>query len=272
MIVDPKWRQLGWRHMVWDLVRYCVSLRSPKARAEWRSQLERTRTMQINDAGRFPIEPESVQLFFDYLQARERAFQEACGLLRTEAEALAFCTAQGTAVGKTTTRSQEHHQSSKALVAAVSSIAARVCHRHGIGSDLDPSTRCVWCAQNGLHVTARNLDGAVPSLANPTIVWEIKEYWGKTKGGSKMSDALYECNLVGRELREFEEGAGISVTHVVFMDGKEQWGSRESDLKRFVDLYHQGVIDHLFIGREVETEWEPTLDRLLSGTVHQATP
>jgi hypothetical protein len=116
---------------------------------------------------------------------------------------------------------------------------------------------------NKLHVTARNLDGAIPSLANPGIVWEIKEYWGKTKGGSKMSDAVYECNLVGRELREFEERTKARITHIVFVDGKEQWSHRQSDLKRFIDLFHQGIIDYLFVGRDVETEWEETLDSLL---------
>ena len=116
---------------------------------------------------------------------------------------------------------------------------------------------------NNLHVTARNLDGAIPSLANPTIIWEIKEYWGKTKGGSKMSDAVYECNLVGRELREFEERSSASIKHIVFVDGKEQWSHRQSDLKRFIDLFHQGIIDHLVVGREVETEWKKILQTLL---------
>ena len=55
------------------------------------------------------------------------------------------------------------------------------------------------------------------------MVWEIKEYWGKTKGGSKMSDAVYECALVGLELRDFEERTGAPrVQHVVFVDGKDQ--------------------------------------------------
>ena len=129
--------------------------------------------------------------------------------------------------------------------------------------EANPQRRCVWCVKNGLHVTARNLDGAIPSLANPTIIWEIKEYWGKTKGGSKMSDAVYECNLVGRELREFEERTGISVAHVVFVDGKEQWSARKSDLARFIDLSHQGIIDYLFVGKEIELQWEKTLLRLL---------
>jgi hypothetical protein len=113
-------------------------------------------------------------------------------------------------------------------------------------------------------VTARNLDGAIPALTNPTVVWEIKEYWGKTKGGSKMSDALYECNLVGLELREFEEYAGLRVAHIVFLDGKEQWTVRRSDVVRFIDLHNQGLIDHLIVGREVENDWARILNAALS--------
>ena len=77
----------------------------------------------------------------------------------------------------------------------------------------------------------------MPSLENPTLVWEIKEYWGKTKGGSKMSDAVYECHLVGLELRMFEEKIGRSIRHAVFVDGKEQWSHRKSDLLRFIEIY-----------------------------------
>jgi hypothetical protein len=75
-----------------------------------------------------------------------------------------------------------------------------------------------------------------------------------------MSDAVYECALVGRELRDFEERSGLPrVPHVVFLDGKNQWSHRRSDLKRFIDLFHQGIIDHLIIGKEVETEWKDLL-------------
>ncbi len=78
-----------------------------------------------------------------------------------------------------------------------------------------------------------------------------------------MSDAVYECNLVGRELREFEERSGAKIEHIVFIDGREQWSYRQSDLRRFVDLFHQGLIDYLFVGREVETDWQETLSALL---------
>jgi hypothetical protein len=78
-----------------------------------------------------------------------------------------------------------------------------------------------------------------------------------------MSDAVYECQLVGREIREYEELSGTKIAHIVFIDGKTQWLARMSDLLRFIDLEHQGLIDHLLIGKEVESEWEPLLRSLV---------
>lgn len=184
-------------------------------------------------------------------------------MLRTEEEALAYCERIGAEVTKVRTRNQDHHQSSAAMVAAVSYIAGEHCLERGLGFSKAPQRRCVWLVDNHLHITARNLDGAIPSLDSPEIVWEIKEYWGKTKGGSKMSDAVYECALVGRELREFEERSGADrVPHVVFLDGKVQWSHRRADLKRFIDLFHQGFVDHLIVGREVEIEWQELLSSI----------
>ncbi|MEW6636824.1 MAG: hypothetical protein AB1425_08420 [Actinomycetota bacterium] len=186
-------------------------------------------------------------------------------MLRTEEEALAYCRSIGAEVRKVRTQSQDHHQSSAAMVAAVSYIAGEYCLECDLTFNKSPDRRCVWMVNNQLHVTARNLDGAIPSLDSPRMVWEIKEYWGKTKGGSKMSDALYECALVGRELREFEDRSGAQrVEHTVFLDGKDQWSHRQSDLKRFIDLFHQGLVDHLIVGREVETEWGKLLRTVFS--------
>ena len=70
-----------------------------------------------------------------------------------------------------------------------------------------------------------------------------------------MSDAVYECHLVGLELRMFEAKCGFSIDHIVFVDGKQQWDSRKSDLLRLIDLHQQGLIDHLVVGREVESDW-----------------
>lgn len=220
--------------------------------------------MEIDKNHDFSIPAGHVELFFDYLKYREHDFENAQRLLRTEEEALAYCEEIGAEVRKVRTRSQDHHQSSAAMVAAVSYVAGEHCLERSMGFDIAPYRRCVWLTNSQLHVTARNLDGAIPSLDSPKMVWEIKEYWGKTSGGSKMSDALYECALVGRELRDFEERSGTPrVQHIVFLDGNDQWASRKSDLKRFIDLFHQGLVDHLFIGRDVETEWKALLNSLL---------
>jgi len=257
------WKSLGWRHSVWDLLRYYCSLRGEK-RDNWVTNLNSTLRLSVDERTEFPVKEEDVRLFVRYLTHRGKQAQHAMSLLRSEIEALEYCAVRGIEASRTTTQSQDHHQSSKAMIAAVTDIAQRVSKAHGATIESSPQTRCVWLTEQHLHVTARNLDGAIPGLANPLFVWEIKEYWGKTKGGSKMSDAVYECNLVGRELREFEERAGITVYHIVFVDGKTQWSYRKSDLVRFLDLTNQGLIDYLFVGREVETEWEDTLTRLFA--------
>jgi hypothetical protein len=265
MKANRKWRQLGWRHPIWDFIRFysVVQRQKKELAARWTTKLKESRIMEVDATHDLPIEPAHVKLFFDYLEKRNEDFAHAAGMLRTEAEALAFCAGLGVTVSRITTKSTEHHQSSSAMVAAVSSIAGRLCLKKGLTLSVKPDRRCAWLVNNLLHVTARNLDGAIPSLACPFVVWEIKEYWGKTKGGSKMSDAVYECNLVGRELREFEERSKASITHVVFLDGQEQWSHRQSDMRRFIDLFHQGIIDHLIIGKEVESEWEPLLVSLM---------
>lgn len=260
----PPWSDLGWRHGLWDLVRYYCSLRGDQQRGEWLSRLLESGRMSVADSGEFPIDRSTIDLLARYLNERERAFIQAFSHLRTEEQALAFCAANAIDVGTTRTKSADHHQSSKALVATVSHVASEVCASLGLPIETNPQRRCVWCTENALHVTARNLDGAIPGLANPLVIWEIKEYWGKTSGGSKMSDAVYECNLVGRELREFRDRSGIVVKHIVFVDGQEQWAARKSDLARFLDLMNQGLIDHLLVGFEVQVEWEPTLRQILT--------
>lgn len=261
MNINQKWRDLGYRHPLWDYVRFysVVRRQNKKDRERWEEKM-RGNTMEIDSNHDLSIPGEHADLFFEYLRSRENDFESAVSALRTEEEALDYCDWIGAEVTKTRTQSQDHHQSSKALVAAVSYTAGEHCLQQDLDFNVAPARRCVWLVDNRLHVTARNLDGAIPSLDSPELIWEIKEYWGKTKGGSKMSDAVYECALVGRELREFEERSGASrIAHAVFLDGKNQWASRASDLKRFIDLFHQGIIDNLFIGREVESEWKELL-------------
>jgi hypothetical protein len=255
-----KRRELGWRHTTWELVRYYCSLKGQVEKTAWLDELNSAGRMKVGTSKDWPIPREDVAVFIEYLTVRRDQTGLALGLLRTEEEAIGYCKSCKYTVGRVPTKSQDHHQSSNALVSAVTNIAANVCEAKKWTLVRKPQQRCAWCVENGLHVTARNLDGAIPSLANPVVIWEIKEYWGKTSGGSKMSDAVYECNLVGRELREFEERSGhLKVQHVVFLDGREQWLVRQSDLTRFIDLFYQGIIDRLFIGKEVESQWEKML-------------
>lgn len=251
------WQKLGWRHVVWELVRYYLSLR--KEGAAWLSELESKESEWIQ---LMKLSEGDLALLKAYLKFRETASSDGADLLRTEGEAIDFCNRSKYVFGTNKTQIEGYHQSSKALIAAVSGIAESVCKSSGLTLDPSPQGRCIWTDKSILHVTARNLDGAIPSRRNPFAVWEIKEYWGKTKGGSKMSDAVYECHLVGREIREFEERAKTQIHHFVFVDGKKQWSHRKSDLARLIDLYSQGLVNRLFIGKEVETIWKKHIEAI----------
>jgi len=260
-----RYATLTWNHDFWSLLRYFRSLRliGGKSVTAWFDALKSEACLPERTK-KFPIDAHLIELLVDYVHESSALLKLALKTLRAEEEALAFCKKMKFPVKSTTTRNQSHHQSSKALIAAVSGIARKACAKSGIQVDLDPQRRAIWFSERGLHVSARNLDGAIPSLENPAAVWEIKEYWGKTSGGSKMSDAVYECQLVGLEMRIFESRSSISIDHIVFVDGKEQWNCRKSDLLRFIDLHQQGIIDHLIIGREVESEWPNLLKRIAS--------
>ncbi|MGA2435785.1 MAG: hypothetical protein ABSG25_10920 [Bryobacteraceae bacterium] len=251
------WRRLGWEHPVWELVRYFLSIGTKVERGSFAKALRDESSAKIGKV-MLKLEPDVSRLLSAYLDFRSGLWNTRGKMLRTEPEANAFCVKAFKESPKTThTKNQDHHQSSKAMVLTTTRLAEAVCKKHGFTIDPNPQTRCVWLVEHKLHVTARNLDGAVPALLDPILIWEIKEYWGTTSGGSKMSDAVYECALVGRELRDFEKRTGLHVDHAVLLDGKDQWTSRKSDLLRFCDLYYQGLIDALIIGREIETHWQP---------------
>lgn len=260
--IDP-WRQLGWKNSFWELLRYYCSLRGNEQK-NFLKELEANRSAGSKWWDLLSLTDDAAKLIVRYCAEREKLLAHALESLRSEEDAKAYCKNNLITWETTRTKSKDHHQSSKTLIATVTEIAERVCKKHKEKIEPNPQRRCIWCIDNHLHVTARNLDGAVPSLQDPYIVWEIKEYWGKTSGGSKMSDAVYECHLVGRELREYEEKTKHKVAHIVFLDGKEQWDARKSDLARFIDLHNQGLIDHLFIGRTIENEFEPILNEIIA--------
>ena len=185
-------------------------------------------------------------------------------LLRTEEQALADLAQLGDIeIQRYGTQSADHHQSSKVLVATVEALTRLTCAESGMAFDANPQSRAVVVAEDHIWVSPRRLDGALPGLLNPAAIWEIKEYWGVTGGGSKMSDAIYECQLVGQELRSFEDLHGIHVNHYVFLDGRAQWSARRADLRRAIDLLSSGLINELIVGREVLTEWPRVVRELV---------
>lgn len=199
----------------------------------------------------------------DYLSFRREAEAALLSHLRDEDEAIADLKGLGAEdVARYRTVSIDHHQSPKSMVETVAAITGRVCSEYGIGCDVNPQSRATIIAEAHLWVSPRRLDGAIPSLVNPVGLWEIKEYWGSKKGGSKMSDAIYEVQLVGQELRTFEQLHGVRVAHYLLMDGKTQWLARRSDLRRAIDLLSMGLIDELIVGSEVLAEW-PRITREL---------
>lgn len=251
MRADEQFRRLGWDHELWQYVRLYNSILTRKT--------QREELLEKGTFGSHTVSQEILELLRTYLTYREDALEHAISLLRTEERANQFCFSQGFSVGVTTTQSQDHHQSTKPMVSAVSGISKRITSEFNLNVETNPQRSCLWIDSDGLVVTARNLDGAIPDLENPLIIWEIKEYWGQTKGGSKMSDAIYECMLVGMELRFMERQNRKRIAHVCMIDGRNQWGHRISDLRRFLDILNQGLIDALIIGEEVEHEWETFL-------------
>jgi hypothetical protein len=197
----------------------------------------------------------------DYLHERLSAVETILGLLRTEETAQAQLRelAPDVEIATYGTQSRDHHQSSKVIVATVEHLTRTALAPTGVTFERDPQARAVTFEPGRSWVSPRRLDGAIPELLDPVGLWEIKEYWGgkdgKASGGSKMSDAIYECQLVGTELRMYEDRGGRRIRHYFIFDGHAQWRSRPSDLGRAYDLLASGLVDELIVGREMLDDW-----------------
>ncbi|MGW9133773.1 DUF7687 domain-containing protein [Streptomyces sp. NPDC055681] len=200
--------------------------------------------------------PGNLELLSGYWAKRREASETLLSLMRSEEEAKAdYAAMSDRAVESYGVQMEGYHKSSKVLVNTVDAVVYEECGKAGVDVNTSPQSRATIISDDHIWVSPRRLDGAMPALLNPVALWEIKEYWGVTSGGSKMSDAIYELQLVGLELRTFEDEVGIHVNHYAIMDGQHQWRSRKSDLRRAVDLLYSGLLDELIVGREVLTEW-----------------
>ena len=112
-----------------------------------------------------------------------------------------------------------------------------------------------------IGASSRRFDGAYPSIYNPKIVWEIKEYYYSKSFGSRVADAVYEAELDGYEFNEIYDRTGQQVYHVMFIDSHYTfWGQGKSYLCRFIDTLNMGLIDELIVGKEVLTRWREVLE------------
>ena len=115
-----------------------------------------------------------------------------------------------------------------------------------------------------LGVSSRRFDGAYPSIKNPKMVWEIKEYYYATTFGSRVADGVYEKQLDGYEFKELYERTGEKIYHVLFVDAYQTWWTKgKSYLCRIIDALNMGLVDEVIVGREVFDRWPELLKSML---------
>jgi hypothetical protein len=123
----------------------------------------------------------------------------------------------------------------------------------GLPCDFDPrSLTTVTAGGRPLRTLARRVDGAFPSVVNPVVVWEIKEYYHTTTFGSRVADGVYESLLDGMELEELRQHEGRDVKHYLMVDAHYTWWDcGRSYLCRLIDMLHMGYVDEVLFGHEV---------------------
>lgn len=140
------------------------------------------------------------------------------------------------------------------------------CNIIGPGFDDDPRGLVYVFDDNNniIGASSRRYDGAYPSIINPKIVWEIKEYYYATTFGSRVADGVYETQLDGYEFRELKKHYGKDILHVFFFDAyKTWWIDGKSYLCRIIDILNAGLVDEVIVGKEVLTRWPELLNLVI---------
>ncbi|MEG0512234.1 MAG: hypothetical protein RR653_05885 [Clostridia bacterium] len=136
-----------------------------------------------------------------------------------------------------------------------------------MGFDDDPRSLAYTMDDEGriIGASSRRFDGAYPSIYNPKLVWEIKEYYYATTFGSRVADGVYETQLDGYEFKELYDRTGKKVYHVLFIDAYRTWWIQgKSYLCRLVDAMNSGVVDEVIVGKEVLTRWPDLLRSIIN--------
>lgn len=138
-------------------------------------------------------------------------------------------------------------------------IVNMLTEKHLDGRAFDPDPRgltVVTQDDRPLRTFSRWMDGAYPSVVDPTAVWEVKEYYGTTTFGSRVADGVYETMLDGYEFAELAEHENREVKHYLIVDDYfTWWDCGRSYLCRIVDMLHMGLVDEVLFGREVIVRW-----------------
>jgi hypothetical protein len=84
MKVNAGWRKLGWRHSVWDILRFysVVRVQGKKIAAEWRRKFEESAVLEVDQRHSLKVDPEHVRLFCLYLDQQAADIQTANAVLR----------------------------------------------------------------------------------------------------------------------------------------------------------------------------------------------
>lgn len=139
---------------------------------------------------------------------------------------------------------------------------------HELAFDDDPRSLTYIRDNQGniIGASSRRFDGAYPSISNPSIVWEIKEYYYATTFGSRIADGVYETQLDGYEFKDLYDRAQYKVYHILFVDAYGTWwGQGKSYLCRLIDALNSGAVDEVIVGREVFNRWPELLHELIRG-------
>lgn len=125
-----------------------------------------------------------------------------------------------------------------------------------ISFDYDPRNLTVITNNKSpIRTFSRRFDGAYPSIMDPKVIWEIKEYYYTTTFGSRVADGVYESLLDGMEMEEMEENVKIKISHYLIVDSKYTWWvCGKSYLCRLIDMLNMGYVDVILFGKEVISE------------------
>lgn len=106
---------------------------------------------------------------------------------------------------------------------------------------------------------SRRFDGAIPSVLNPSAIWEIKEYYYTTTFGSRIADGVYETRLDGYELRDTD---GEKPIHYFMVDGYSTWWKQGKPyLCRIIDSLNRGLVDEVLFGKEIYDIWPQRVEQ-----------